>query len=88
MAFEMSNVTEHMGMFNSAESIEGHGWRTFTQGLVAAITRDMIALKQNVLDEAALQGPPGAPPVSVKHAEVFGHKNFRPNTFSGDATAR
>ena len=78
MAFNMQNVTEHMGMYTTAESVQGHGWVTFSQGLVAAIARDMTVLRQEVIDEAALAAPPGPPPQSVKFAEVFGHKSWRP----------
>ena len=83
----MDNVTQHMSMYTSIDSVHGHGWVTFTQGLVQAIVRDMTVLKQEVTDEAALAAATTQAPVSKLHAEVFGHKGFKPKDFSGDKSS-
>ena len=64
MAFNMQHVTEHMGMYTTAESIQGQGWLTFSQGLVNAIQRDMATLRQEVIDEASIANAPTTPPAA------------------------
>ena len=54
----MENVNAHMAIYDSFEKVEGAGWNAFFQGFAAAIARDMQAVREEVLEDAAQQAPP------------------------------